>query len=117
MLVMWYHANMDLHVQMNQLALRYLEVCFFIFLYIANNGILQDIEDQEMKIKKFDYSSYDSPYRPKETLVGWERSAEQKGEGFSPGLADTLRSLKKKVVSCKIENEQLIEAKEIISIY
>ena len=47
-----------------------------------------------MKRKIIEYSSYDSPYKGEETLVGWERSVEHQGEGHSLGLVDTLRSLK-----------------------
>ena len=44
--------------------------------YLANNGILQEIEGQDMKIRIVEYNSYDSPYRLEETLVGWERLVE-----------------------------------------
>jgi len=58
-----------------------------------------------MKSIIFLYSSYGSMCRLKETLVGWERSAEQQREGYSPSLVDTLRSLKEEIVSCKVDNE------------
>ena len=47
-----------------------------------------------MKSRMVEYNSYDSLYRPKEKSVGWEKLVEQQGEGDSPDLADTLRSLK-----------------------
>ena len=48
-------------------------------------------------------------------MVGWERSVEQQGEGYSPGLVDTLRSLKEKIVSFKVDNAKLFEAQERLS--
>lgn len=46
-----------------------------------------------MKSIIVEYSSYDSLYRAKESLLGWEISVEHKGEGYSSGLENTLRSL------------------------
>lgn len=63
-----------------------------------------------MKSKLVDYSSYDSSYRAKEKLVGCENLVEQHGEGDSPDLAYILRSLKENIISCKENNDMLIEA-------
>lgn len=63
-----------------------------------------------MKRRIVEYSSYDSPHKEKETLLGWERLVEQRGEGGSLDLAHTLRSLKAEIVICKADNERLIEA-------
>lgn len=65
-----------------------------------------------MKSERVEYSSYESLYRPEETLVGWERLVKQQREGYSLGLADTLRSLKAEIVICNENNESLIEAQE-----
>lgn len=65
-----------------------------------------------MKSRMVEDSSYDSPYRLEEKSVGWEKSVRQQGEGESPDLANTLRSLKAEIISCKADNERLIEPQE-----
>lgn len=62
-----------------------------------------------MKSRMVDYSSYDSPYRQEEKLVGWEKSVEQQGEVGSPDLVNTLRSLRINIINCKFDNKQMIE--------
>ena len=47
-----------------------------------------------------DYSSHDSPYR----------SVEQQGDEYSPDIADTLRSLKVEIKSCKVYNDKIFES-------
>lgn len=48
-----------------------------------------------MTINMVDYNSRDSPYRPDE----------HHGEGYSPDIAKTLRSLKEEIRSCKDDND------------
>lgn len=55
-----------------------------------------------MMRKMVDYSSHESPYI----------SVEKQGEEYSPGVADTLRSLRAKIRSCKADNCRLVEAQE-----
>jgi len=52
----------------------------------------------KMTSKMVDYSSQDYPYR----------SDEQHGDGYSPDIADTLRSLKAEIRSCKADDEKNI---------
>ena len=56
----------------------------------------------EMTSTMVDYSSCDSPYR----------SVEWQGDEYSPNLADTMRSLKVDIKSCKAYNNMLIESPE-----
>lgn len=49
-----------------------------------------------------DYSSQDFPYR----------SYKKHGDGYSPHIEDTLRSLKEKIRSCKEDNDRIIQAYE-----
>jgi len=49
-----------------------------------------------------DYSSQDSPYG----------SDEKRGAGNSSNLADTLRSLKAEIRSCKEDNDKIMQAQE-----
>ena len=53
-----------------------------------------------------DYSSCESPYG----------SAQHQGDEYSPDIANTLRSLKAKIRSCKAENNRIIESHERLSI-
>jgi len=53
-----------------------------------------------MTSKMVDYSSCDSPCR----LI-W-----QHGDGYSPDIVDTLRSLRENIRSCKVDNDRLVEA-------
>ena len=53
-----------------------------------------------MNSKMVDYK--DSPYK----------SDEQRGDGNSSDLTDTLRSLKEEIKSFKVENEKIMEAQE-----
>jgi len=55
-----------------------------------------------MTRKMVNYSSHDSPYK----LVG------KQGDGYSPDITDTLRSLREKIRSCKENNDRLIEPHE-----
>jgi len=52
-----------------------------------------------------DYSSRDSPYRPNE----------KHGDEYSPHIANTLRSLKKYIRSCKEDNDRIIQSQEILA--
>ena len=56
----------------------------------------------KMTSKMVDYSSRDSPYV----------SDEQCGVGYSTDLAETLRSLKEEIRSCKADNDQIIQSQE-----
>jgi len=56
----------------------------------------------KMNNKMVDYSSQDSPYR----------SDEHHGDGYSPDIVDTLRSLKEKLRNYKEYNDKIIQARE-----
>ena len=58
-----------------------------------------------MTRKMVDYNSRDTPY----ISVG------QLGDGYSPSVVDTLRSLREEIISCKEDNDRLVEAQEIIA--
>jgi len=58
-----------------------------------------------MNTKMVDYISLDSPYR----------SDEQHGDGYSPNIATTLRSLKEEIKSCKPNNDKVIHSQERLS--
>lgn len=58
-----------------------------------------------MTKKMVDYTSHDSPYR----------SYKQHGDEWSPGIADTLRSLKQEIRSCKADNDRIIQSQERLS--
>ena len=74
--------------------------------------------DKRSNIKTIimDYSSHASPYRPNENSMEWDRSIEQQEEEYSPDIANTLRSLKAEIKSCKEDNNGLIKAHERLSI-
>jgi len=57
-----------------------------------------------MMRKMVDYTSYDSPY----ILVG------KQGGDNSPAIEDTLRNLRADIRSCKVDNDRLVEAQEIL---
>jgi len=46
-----------------------------------------------------DYNSPNFPYR----------SNEKHGDGHSPGITDTLRSLKEEIRICKADNDKIIQ--------
>jgi len=48
------------------------------------------------------YSSHESPYR----------SVGKQGDEHSLGVADTLRSLRVEIRSCKVDDDKLVEAQE-----
>ena len=56
----------------------------------------------EITSKMVDYSSRDSPYR----------SYEQPRKGYSPNIEDTLRSLKKEMLSYKVDKDIIIQSQE-----
>lgn len=66
----------------------------------------------KLKRKVVDYSSHDSQYKLDVKSVEWERSVDQREEEYSPNLADTLRSLRVEIRSCKADNNMFIEAYE-----
>lgn len=47
-----------------------------------------------MKSRIVGFILYNSPYRPEETLVRWDKLVVHQGEGHSLGLEKNLRSLK-----------------------
>jgi len=49
-----------------------------------------------------DYSSRDSPYK----------LDKKHGDEYSPHVTDTLRSLKAKIRSCKVDNDKIIPSQE-----
>jgi len=53
-----------------------------------------------MTRKMVDYNSQDSPYK----------SDEQHGDEYSLDIKDTLRSLKEDIISCKVDNDRIIQS-------
>lgn len=53
-----------------------------------------------MTRRMVDYSSCDSPY-----ILD-----EKHGDGYSPSIEDTVRSLKLKIKSCKEDNDMIIQS-------
>lgn len=53
-----------------------------------------------MTTKMIDYSSHDSPYR----------SVGPQVEEYYRGIVDTLRILRAEIISCKLDNDMLVEA-------
>lgn len=56
--------------------------------------------------KMVDYSSRDSPYK----------FVRQQGEEYSTDIEDTLRSLRAEIISCKVDNDRLVEAHEGLAV-
>lgn len=69
----------------------------------------------KMKRKMVGYSPHYSTYKPDVNSMEWERLVEQQGENYSLDLADTLRSLRPEIRSCKADNNMLIEAREVLA--
>ena len=66
------------------------------------HGTLVGGRESKMTRKVVDYNSRDSPY----ILVG------QQGDEYSLTIANTLRSLRAEIKSCKVDNDRLVEAQE-----
>ena len=52
-----------------------------------------------MTTKMVNYNLRDSPYKSKD----------QHGDEYSPDIVDTLRSLKEKITSFKVDNDKIIQ--------
>lgn len=71
------------------------------FIYgLSDMVCLQGEEDKRCLVEW--YSSRDSPYR----------SYEKPRDNYSPDMSDPLRSLKRKMKSCKADNERIIQSQE-----
>lgn len=83
-------------LQMRYPPLKYTEVCWLCLCYLT----WYTCRKNKIKTtsKMVDYSSRESPCR----------LDEQHGDGYSPDMADTLRSLKEEIQSCKEDNDIII---------
>jgi len=59
-------------------------------------------EKSKMIRKKVDYSPHDPPYK----------SVGKQGEGYSPDIENTIRSLRVEIKRSKENNDRLVEAQE-----
>lgn len=82
--------------------IHYITSCFYLVYLTWHVRRRKKIKDYE---KNSGLHSCDSPYK----------SIEKQGDEYSPDIADTLRSLKVEIRSWRVDNDRIIQSREILS--